>query len=105
MFPNTIFNGKIMFTNIVFIFCYFSSGTVPPGNEGNCPLISFPGGAGDFADDKTERESNNIHRDDGGTDRSSGKDRDNDAGCRADHRDNRGTNRHALEAAEKPHGR
>ena len=74
MFPNTIFNGKIMFTNIVFIFCYFSSGTVPPGNEGNCPLISFSGCAGNFTDDKTERKCGDIHRDDGGSDRGAGKD-------------------------------
>lgn len=59
--------------------------------------------AGHLSDDKADRECRNVYSNDGRAHRRPGEDGDNDPRGRADHRDDRGTDRHAFEASEQPH--
>ena len=65
--------------------------------------VSLFGGAGDFADNEAERKGDDVYGYDGGTDGSPGEDGNDNAQRSTDHGDDRGTDRHAFEAAEKPH--
>ena len=89
---------------------YTADGTVKRGSSGTadftkCDRGSFFGRTGGFADDVTESEGEDVHRDNGGPYGSSGQDRNDDAGSGTHYGKDSGTNGHTFETAEKPHGR